>query len=403
MYRKLRQYLPFVLVCVLLALAVTPATAQDDPADVVTSFYNWYIDYTGYDETIEEFRNPLVDGSYKEREELSANLIDRVVTIRETEGGYHYDPFICAQDVPESFEIEMIDHLTEYDAAALVSTYFAWNPQPYRFVVALAEVDGAWQIENVICQESITPRGVTQSFYNWYLNQLRQGEGAPRHSEMESGYPFLTGDLNARIAEAWEQREPGFGDPVLCAQDVPISTAVNEVQVGQDEATMLVREYFAGNPDPKTLTVTLVKAGEQWQIDNIACAVAPETVAELLYNEFLRYMRYDMDRGIDRTPIADWAPYPWAQYMGQDVLDELLATYRSDEAVPADPFLCAQDLPAWVSAERVTTDADASATLQIMGAYAAGPDSYTTYALATVEMTVAPNGDWQLMALTCAR
>lgn len=190
------------------------------------------------------------------------------------------------------------------------------------------------------------------------------------------------------------------GDPVLCAQDIPISVAVDEVIVVQDEATMLVRELFAGNPQPKTLTVSLVHDA-QWIIDDIVCEVTPETVAELLYNEFITFMRYDMERGIDRTPIADWSPYPWPQYMGEDVLNDVLAQYRSGEALPADPFLCAQDVPARVDAERVETSGTENVSLRIAGAYTSGPETYTTYGLALVEMALSPTGEWQMVTLTC--
>lgn len=381
-----------VLFGVLMALIAAPAAAQDDPAEVVTSFYGWYLGYAGYDQDSEVFRNPLVDGSYQERSELSARMIDQVAAMRDEQGGFHYDPFLCAQDLPASFETELVE-MRDQNATVMVREFFAWNARPNVLAVDLVNQDGAWHIDGVNCQETITPRGVTEAFYTWYLEQVPGGEG------LQSSYPFLTDDLNARLAQTRQQ--PGGGDAVLCAQDFPVSVAVDVVMVGEDEATMLVREFFAGNPQPSALTVRLAH-GEQWLIDDIMCQVAPETVVELLYNEFILFMRYDMIHGIDRAPIADWSPYPWAQYMGQDLLDDLLAQYRSGEARPADPFLCAQDIPARVDVALMDASSDGRVTLSISGAYPSGPETYATYELAVVEMALAPTGDWQMVNLTCA-
>lgn len=395
-----RNTIFMLVICALLALGAAniaaPAAAQDDdPSAVINSFYAWYLDYAGYDPDSDEFRNPLADGSYQERPELSPDFVQDVIAIRDEQGGFFHDPFLCAQDVPESVEIVQVDRLTERDAAVLVQEFFGWNPRAFTFVVAVTKQDDAWLIRNVICQESITPRGVTESFYTWYLEQV------PASESLAEDYPFLTDALNARIQEQRGKPVLGGGDPVLCAQDIPNHFAVDEVMVGEDEATMLVREFFSGNPQPHTLTVRLMH-DEQWLIDDIVCEVAPETVAARLYNEYITNMRYDIDRGIDRTPIGDWSPYPWAQYMSQDLLDELLAIYRSGEVLPADPFLCAQDIPTWMQV-RVVDLAGDSASLRVMGAYPSGPDSYTTYDLVTAEMALSSSGDWQLSNITCGR
>ena len=178
--------------------------------------------------------------------------------------------------------------------------------------------------------------------------------------------------------------------------------AVNQVAASDDEATMIVREFFAGNPQPRSLTVTLINDG-QWQIDDIICQVAPDTLAELLYNEFILFMRYDLERGIERTPIADWSVYPWAQTMSEDVLTELLATYRSDAMLPADPFLCAQDVPLWVDATVEESGTAERVTVRVAGAYPSGPDTTTSYDLTLVEMALDPAGEWQVVRIRCAR
>lgn len=389
------KFLTLVLIGAVLALAAAPATAQGgDPADVVSSFYGWLLDYAGYDATSSEFRNPLVDGSYEERPEVSPDLIAKIDAMREAEGGLHYDPLTCAQDVAESFMIADVMPGDDGSASVLVETFFGWNPHPNTFVVTLRDEPGTgWQITGVDCQETVTPRGVTEAFYAWYLGQVPP---AP-----EGDYPFLTAELNARIQGA--ERELGGGDPVLCAQDVPAWVAVDVAMAGHDEASMLVRTFFANNPDAHLLTVHLVRGDDAWQIDDIVCEAAPETVAALLYNEYIAYRQYDIQHGAERTPLADWSVYPWADYIGEELLASLLETYRGDEFRPADPFLCAQDIPAWATATAILGPQSDSVQVEVMGAFPSGPDTVSLMKLADVAMAPGPRGNWQIVSIACAR
>ena len=96
-----------------------------------------------------------------------------------------------------------------------------------------------------------------------------------------------------------------------------------------------------------------------------------------------------------RVPAAD--VQPGAQLMGEVLLDSLLAIYSSDEFRGFDPFMCAQDLPAWVEVE-AAPDAN---HLRIAGMYPSGPDSYSRYDLATVEMAQDHEFGWQMVDITC--
>ena len=368
-----RKTIYVLLTLALLALAFGPASAQtDDPLPVVQDFYNWYLDTAGYDEATGEFRNPLADGSFQERPELAPSLIDAVVRSRDEEGGFFFDPFLCAQDVPERASFEVVG-----PDSVLVTTYFAWNPRPHTL---LAEVDDAGQISAIVCEETVTARGTVEAFYAGYAQFPPEADTA-----------LLTDEL----AAAYTSDEPRDFDPFLCAQDIPAYLAVDEVLTGDDAATMIVRQTFAGNAQPHSVTVDLVK-GERWQIAEVTCEVGPETVAALLYNRFVSTMRYDMTAGITRTPIADWEPYPWSQHMDEALLDSLLAIYGSDER-GFDPFLCAQDLPEWVEVEPA---ADVN-HLRISGVYASGPDTTSRYELATVEMALDSEFGWQMVDITC--
>lgn len=377
----------FCMLLMLVTLVIFPATAQEtpEPVQVVASFYDWYIDYTGYDEEAEIFRNPIADGSFRERPELSPALIASI----DPEAPRFADPFLCAQDVPERATYAAADA-----DSVLISLHFGSNPRPFTRMVDLEQMDGAWYITAVHCQEAVTLRGTVETVYNNYI--------ADRESLQAGSNPLLTDALNAELVSFFESEQPrGGGDPVLCAQDRPERIMVDVVSESDEAATVLVSEYFANNPVPNHVTLGLIY-GDRWQLNRITCDAAPETIAALLYNEFVVYKRFDMANNIERVPLADWSYHPWGRYMAEDLHSELVNIYRSGEARPADPFLCAQDLPERITA---TPESEGGDTVQvrISGAYPSGPDTFTSYDLALVEMVRDPNGQWRLTSISCTR
>lgn len=375
-----------LLTLVVLALVIAPTAAQEtpEPVDVVTSFYNWLINYIGYDEEAEILRNPITDGSFRERPELSPALIESI----DPEAPRFSDPFVCAQDVPARITYAVVDA-----DSVLVKEYFGGNPRPFTHVVDLEQMDGAWYITAIHCQESVTIRGTVETVYNSYI--------ADRESLQAGSNPLLTDALNAELVAFFNTDQPlGGGDPVLCAQDRPQRIHTDIVSESDEAAVVLVSKFFANNPNPSYVTLGLVY-GERWQIDTITCGVTPETIATLLYNEFVLYKRFDMANNIERVPLDDWSYHPWGRYMAEDLHSELVAIYRSGESRPADPFLCAQDLP-----ERITATAESDGDpvqVRISGAYPSGPDTFNSYDLATVTMATGEAGVWQMIAITCAR
>lgn len=352
--------------------------AQED-VPVVESFYSWILNYTGYDEETGEFRNPLVDGSYAEREELSPALIAEVEAMLPE---IHHDPFLCAQDVPASAMFEQVG-----EGEVLVSLYFAWNPRAHTLV---AEVNDEGQIDRINCMESVTARGTVESFYAAYRED---------RSVLDDS-PLVTDTLKAQIRNT--EQPLGGGDLVVCAQDRPDSVYVIDVMVAQDRAQMMVLPYFSGSGTGDSLTVDLVK-GDRWQIDAIACEVLPETIATYLYNEFISTMRFDTVNGIERTPIIDWYPNPWAMHISETLLDELRDTYASDQPRHADPFLCAQNLPDWVEVAVRPDPSSQIVYLTASGLYPSGPDRFDSIDLAEIEMSTIADGTWQLNKITCSR
>ncbi len=105
------------------------------PDQVVRDFYTWYLSYEG---------NPLSDKAYRSNSSLSENFIQRLD--KETSGELIADPFLCAQDVPESV-IASSPEISSKSASVEVETSFG-----NRFTVKLVMENDLWKIAGVTCK-----------------------------------------------------------------------------------------------------------------------------------------------------------------------------------------------------------------------------------------------------------
>ncbi len=147
------------------------------PGRVVTRFYEWYLRCFG-DPGSGKTDNPLVDGAYRTNRYLSQEFIHRV---DETVGSFSqggYDPFLCAQDVPESFTVDP-PIVQGNEASVVVRTSFPEN----TFAVHLVRVDAHWRIADVSCGGSdtppspapvaeLSPEEVVQGFYDRHVEYI---------------------------------------------------------------------------------------------------------------------------------------------------------------------------------------------------------------------------------------
>jgi hypothetical protein len=128
------------------ALTPKPEAAQE----TVERFYHWYLGYPG---------NVVAEEAYRASEYLTPQAVEQVDQIISsfTMGGY--DPFLCAQDVPE--RVEVVD-VTVTDDAAQVVAHGVWNAGSRSDIhLTLRPVDGAWQIDHIACPvtEAEAPTG----------------------------------------------------------------------------------------------------------------------------------------------------------------------------------------------------------------------------------------------------
>lgn len=121
-------------------------TPSNSPAEVVESFYSWYLSNLGYDPQTDTFRKPT-ESELETRPELSNEVLsrrlERLASFGEVGG---YDPLLCAQDVPTEIRTELVS-MGDGQAQVLVSTDF----NNHQFTVRLEAFD-EWQIVEVVCQ-----------------------------------------------------------------------------------------------------------------------------------------------------------------------------------------------------------------------------------------------------------
>jgi hypothetical protein len=230
-----------------------------DPAEVVNGFYDWYLTYEG---------NVLADRAYQTREELEAEFISNVDALLDSFGKGGYDPFLCAQDIPETLEIGTLN-ITGDTAEATMNSSLG-----HHLFVALRHGDSGWQIAEIRCQSAEqetarpAPTTVVNEFYSWYLSY-------PGNVLVDAAYrdrPELSAEFIGEVDKMMVDRQMGMVDPFLCAQDKPGRFEVQLVEGREETAQIKVSTDFEGHSF--RVTVGWEQCG--WYITNVACD-APET------------------------------------------------------------------------------------------------------------------------------
>ncbi len=387
-----------ILLFVLFSLLPPIVAAQETPPDpeigaVVTEFYDWYT------ETLLA-RNYSVGTAYQESPYLTEDFIRNLDTQFAQEERVA-DPLLCTQAVPNFYSVEIVRALRQ-EARVLMRQHFD-SPLTHNIMIELVQMDDSWKINGVRCEDTVTPRGVTQAFYDFWLGYVGYDVETghfenPMVDRIWRSSDLLTVELIDRLDAMMDSESPIGHDPVLCAQDVPRDAQAFEVDVRDDQARVLVNEYFGDFPVPHRAVVTLRETGGGWKIDDFGCEVPPETIALSFYRLYSDFTRYDIDYGIQRTRLVDWG-FNWNAYLSEALLDELRAEFTDPAGLPADPVLCAQDIPAFVEIIPSETS-DEAAALQLMGMYPSGEDTVTGYELATINMEQAM-GRWVIGDIVC--
>lgn len=209
--------------------------------------------------------------------------------------------------------------------------------------------------------EALAPEDVTQSFYDWYLDQIGPLDSDTRRNLLVEGTfkesPYLTERFVGEVEETLASFDRGGYDPILLAQDIPVEFEVQSPTITGDEATAIVLRFWGGNPEPTPMTVHLVRRDGQWLIDDVTPSECAETlepsdpvaVATAFYEWYLAYIG---DPGSDnfRNPLVDRA-YRGHPQLTEEFQAEIDALLDSFGGAGYDPFLMAQDIPRDFSVE----------------------------------------------------
>jgi hypothetical protein len=230
------------------------------PAEVGTAFYDWYLSSFG-DPGEGTFMSPLVERNYQESEYLTPGFIRHIDEILDSfEGKSGYDPFLCAQDVPQ-----YITAGDPYFHGSLASIVFHSSFPNHYLTVDLQENHNSWLISDITC--GMTPEGTVKAFYTWYLAYIGDRfSGEMRNPLVENAYRdcgFLSEAFIAELDELTEGALPA--DPILMAQDIPGEFSVDP---GTAEGTAIVHLQF-GSDSVNSLLVTLIEEQGSWKINQI--------------------------------------------------------------------------------------------------------------------------------------
>jgi hypothetical protein len=232
------------------------------PENIVTDFYTCHIQRLNPTNP-EQPTTPSSDELCGKSKIFTASFIDRLdeLTASFGEQGCPYDPILCAQDVPDRFEVKSVWHNAQVTASVLVQTSF----ENHFILVELLKSEAGWQIDDILCMKE--PANVVRAFYTWYLaytgGQYAEEFHNPLSEKAYQSSPFLSEDLKKKLDEIGASEQGFQFDPFLHAQSFPES-----FQVEEDQDKILVTLTFG--PTSKTkLETKLIETQGKWEINEI--------------------------------------------------------------------------------------------------------------------------------------
>lgn len=146
MKNKARTLLLLLIGVGLTAACAHVETIEITPDAVVKEFYAGYLEMVS-DPTGEDFQNPLVNREYANYDALSPAFIVQVDELLASFEFGGYDPFLCAQNIPEAIQVDKVQ-TTKDTAEVTVSSSFG----NHQFTVLMELREGNWVINDIQCQ-----------------------------------------------------------------------------------------------------------------------------------------------------------------------------------------------------------------------------------------------------------
>jgi len=156
--------------------------------------------------------------------------------------------------------------------------------------------------------ETLTPKEVTQGFYNWYLEYSRN-QGNPLVSRAYRSSEYLTDQFAQKVDGLLDSFAGGGYDPFLCAQDFPEKVSIGSVVVSGQNAWVVVQTHWTGGATVRETTVGLKDTGGEWKVVDILCPMAADfgMAAWQLYRDesYGFQVKYPQDWTLKEAKIND--------------------------------------------------------------------------------------------------
>ena len=120
---------------------------QPGPEETVQEFYTSYLDI--FDHQAEDgFHNPLVERTFRQSDLLTEDFKSRVDALLDsfTEDGLGYDPFLCAQDIPDSISAETLSPDSGTAPVQVTSSF-----EGHQLEVRVIQDGQTWKIDDIVC------------------------------------------------------------------------------------------------------------------------------------------------------------------------------------------------------------------------------------------------------------
>jgi hypothetical protein len=142
-------------------------TEKMNPDKVVEAFYSWVTQYEG---------NVMVSGAYKTSEYLSDTFKEEINTLLGSMDKGGFDPFICAQDVPERF---VVGSPSISNGIATVRVEQVFQTGKRVLPVELRNEAGLWKISAIKCQNVELQAGLPENLKAtlYFSNERRKPAG----------------------------------------------------------------------------------------------------------------------------------------------------------------------------------------------------------------------------------
>ncbi|RJQ28068.1 DUF3828 domain-containing protein [Candidatus Parcubacteria bacterium] len=127
-----------IIILVVLIFLIASNAIITKPDALVSKFYNTWL----------EKKYMIADDSYKQTNMLSDSFKDKIKTIISSPEQKNYDPILCAQHFPKSFEIFPIK-TGDTTAEIGVREYFDTIVKDIK--ISLVRKNAIWKIDDVIC------------------------------------------------------------------------------------------------------------------------------------------------------------------------------------------------------------------------------------------------------------